>query len=54
MKIELSPEIFNFVPCGPTDGVTDMTKLTAAFRNFPKSENSKRLSKISLLLDGFS
>jgi hypothetical protein len=31
------------VPCGQTDGRTDMTKITVAFRNFAKaSKNQKR------------
>ena len=39
MKLEFSREIFNVVPCGWTDGLTDMTKLIVAFRNFATSEN---------------
>ena len=63
MKVEFSRQIFeklsifNFheipssgdrVPCGQTDGRTDMTKLLVAFRNFAKAPKNKIHSFISI------
>ena len=41
IKFRENPSIVSPVPCGPTEGQTDMKKLIVAFRNFVKAPKNE-------------